>query len=79
MQNLDKVKIEAINFIWPLLNYLYKVILVLGIFMFLITISFYINFIDIEGINFLSVLKVDFFIIIIIFIRNLVYYKFIKK
>lgn len=71
----DKIILE----LWQVLNFIYKVILVLAVYMTLITLSFYIELLRVDDLNLIGVLKVDFFIFFIIIVRNYFFYKYIKK
>ncbi len=64
----------AKKYLMPILNYLYKICLILGICMTMITISFFIDFINIKGYKFEAVKKVDCFLIFTIVFRNILWY-----
>jgi hypothetical protein len=66
-----KVKLSNIfkNYLLPTFNYVYKITLLIGIYAFIVTISFYTDFIDIKGYHFDAVIKLDLLILIIIIIR----------
>lgn len=71
-------KIEFKKIIWRIINYFYKISLILGIHMLLITISFYIDFIYVKDYHFDAVLTIDTIIVSIIIIRNLLAYFIFK-
>jgi hypothetical protein len=65
--------------LWLAFNFIYKIVLLLAIFMIFITISFYVSLLNVNDLNFNGVLKVDVFILFIIVLRNFIFYKYIKK
>lgn len=77
MQKFPKDKI--ISELWKTFNFIYKVVLLLSIYMIFITLSFYLKLLKVEDLNFDGVLKVDFFIFFIVVLRNFLFYKYIKR
>ena len=77
MQKSHKDKIFLA--LWLAFNFIYKIVLLLAIFMIFITISFYVSLLNVNDLNFNGVLKVDVFILFIIVLRNFIFYKYIKK
>ena len=62
------------KYILRILNFFYKVSLIIGIYSFIITISFYIDFIDITGYNLDKVIEINLFVILVIISRNFIVY-----
>lgn len=63
------MKYKPYPLFWDILNFIYKTALLVGIVAFGITISFYINFIDVSDLKLENVIKGDLVILFIITLR----------
>lgn len=65
-QTKQNIKIFFKNFIIALFSYIYKLVLFISLFLIIVTASFYVNFIEVDGYNFDAVLKLDLLLFILI-------------
>jgi uncharacterized membrane protein YqjE len=70
------LKVLALEIIWPMFNFLYKLCLLFSFFAIMTTLSFYINLLDVKKFHFDAVIKTDILLILIIILRNYAVWKF---
>jgi len=63
------MKSTTYTLFWRVLNFIYKTALLVGILAFVITISFYIDFIDVSDLKLENVIRGDLVILFIIILR----------
>lgn len=70
LERKDKLNHIFTTYLLPVFEYIYKINLLVGIYAVLVTISFYVDFIDITDYHFDAVIKLDLLIVLIIIMRN---------
>jgi hypothetical protein len=76
-----KLKLSHISntYLLPVFQYIYKITLLIGIYAASVTISFYVDFINVKGYHFDAVIKLDLLILIVIIIKYIFLYYYKRK
>jgi hypothetical protein len=67
------------TYLLPVFQYIYKITLLIGIYAALVTISFYVDFINVKGYHFDTVIKLDLLILIVIIMKYILVYYYKRK
>jgi hypothetical protein len=67
------------TYLLPVFQYIYKITLLIGIYAALVTISFYVDFINVKDYHFDAVIKLDLLILIVIIIKSVFVYYYKRK